>query len=246
MVRASVLSAVKEQRDDFMRDLGAADRARMDQYYTSIRQLEQQLALQLEKPAPLKSCSKAAVGNEVPAGTEINATTHNHKLMGLILAHALACNQTKVFNLVFSDWTSSLRRTGSPESHHAITHDEPLDPKLDYQVEVSWFAEQCMNGFAAFIGALDSIPEGSGTLLDNTLVFAHSDVQFARAHTLDGIPMMTAGAAGGRVKTGIHVAGNGEVVTRLGLTLQQVMKVPVDRWGTGSMATSKPITEILV
>lgn len=247
MVRASVLSAVKEQRDDFSKGLGAADRARMDQYYTSIRQLEQQLALQLEKPVPLKSCTKVSMPEqEMPPGTEITATSHNHKLMSLVLAHALACNQTKVFNMVFSDWTSSLRRKGSAETHHGITHDEALDAKLNYQVEVSWFAEQCMNNFALFLETLNGIPEGDGTLLDNTLVFAHSDVQFARAHTLDGIPMMTGGSAGGRLRTGIHVAGNGEVAARVGLTMQQIMKVPIDRWGTGSMATSKPISELVV
>lgn len=246
MVRTSVLSAVKDQREAFIKRLGAADRERMDQYYTSIRTLEQQLSLQLERPAPLEACSKAKIGEQLPAGTEVNATTHNHELMSMIMAHALACNQTKIFNMVFSDWTSSLRRKGSAETHHGTTHDEPIDGKLEYQVEVSWFAEQCMNGFAKFVATLDGIREGSGTLLDNTIVFAHSDTQFARAHTLDGVPMMTAGSGAGRLKTGIHMAGNGEVVTRVGLTLQQVMKVPVDKWGTGSMSTSKPISEILV
>jgi hypothetical protein len=57
---------------------------------------------------------------------------------------------------------------------------------------------------------------------------------------------MTAGKAGGRLKTGIHVDGTGEPVTRAGFTLQQVMGVPVDKWGVGSMQTSKPISEIMV
>jgi hypothetical protein len=148
--------------------------------------------------------------------------------------------------MVYSDWFSSLRKQGSAETEHGTTHNESNDEKLGYQVEVSWFVEQAMNGWSTFVQTLDSIPEGKGTLLDNTIVFAHSDVQFARGHTIDGIPMMTAGSGGGRLKTGLHIAGNGEVVTRLGLTLQQVMKVPVDRWGTGTMQTSKPISEIVV
>jgi hypothetical protein len=96
------------------------------------------------------------------------------------------------------------------------------------------------------VQTLDSIPEGAGTLLDNTIVFAHSDVQFARGHTIDGIPMMVAGSGGGRLRSGIHVAGNGEVATRAGLTMQQAMKVAADRWGTGTMQTSKPLSEILI
>ena len=61
-----------------------------------------------------------------------------------------------------------------------------------------------------------------------------------------GIPIMLAGRAGGRIKTGLHIAGNGEPVTRVGLTIQQIMGVPVDRWGTGAMQTSKALSELLV
>jgi hypothetical protein len=246
MARNSVLSAVKEDRIAFAAGLGAADKARLDQYFTSVRQIEQQLDLQLQKPEPLAACTKPGELEAMPPGTEVTAVAHNHKLMANILAHALACNQTKVFNMVYSDWFSSLRKQGSAETEHGTTHNESNDEKLGYQVEVSWFVEQAMNGWSTFVQTLDSIPEGKGTLLDNTIVFAHSDVQFARGHTIDGIPMMTAGSGGGRLKTGLHIAGNGEVVTRLGLTLQQVMKVPVDRWGTGTMQTSKPISEIVV
>ncbi|MBY0511903.1 MAG: DUF1552 domain-containing protein [Rhodospirillaceae bacterium] len=246
LVRSSVLSVVKDERDAFMKNLGAADRARLDQYFTSVRQLEQQLALQLEKPQPLKACSVPAAPQDLPPGTEISVVAQNHKLMSAILAHALACNQTRVFNMVFSDFTSSLRKQGSAETHHGITHEETADPKLGYQVEASWFVEQTMNGWAVFLAALDAIPEGSGTLLDNTIVFAHSDTQFARSHTLDGIPMMTAGSGGGQLRTGLHIAGNGDAATRAGLTLQQVMKVPVERWGSGALETAKPISEILV
>jgi hypothetical protein len=246
MVRNSVLSAVKDEREDFVRDLGASDRERMDQYFTSVRQLEQQIDLQLQKPEPLVACSIPKIDEEKPAGTEITTVETNHRLMSIILAHALACNQTKVFNMVFADWTSSLRKQGSSETHHATTHNEPADAKLGYQTEVSWFAERAMNGWSTFLQTLDSIPEGSGTLLDNTIVFAHSDTQFARAHTIEGIPMMIAGSGGGRIRTGIHMAGNGEPVTRVGLTLQQVMRVPVTRWGAGSMETSKTISEIVV
>jgi hypothetical protein len=246
MVRNSVLSVVKEERDAFVKNLGAADRARLDQYFTSVRQLEQQLALQLEKPQPMKACSVPEAPQDMPPGTEITVVAQNHKLMSTILAHALACNQTRVFNMVFSDFTSSLRKHGSAETHHGITHEETADPKLGYQVEASWFVTQTMKGWADFLAALEAIPEGPGTLLDNTIVFAHSDTQFARTHTLDGIPMMTAGSGGGQMRTGLHIAGNGDAATRAGLTLQQVMKVPVERWGSGSLETAKPISEILL
>ena len=63
MARKSALSIVKDQRLALEKQLGAADRARVDQYFTSLRQVESQLALQLQKPEPLVAC-------QVPAGPE--------------------------------------------------------------------------------------------------------------------------------------------------------------------------------
>ena len=82
-------------------------------------------------------------------------------------------------------------------------------------------------------------------MLDNTLVLAHSETEFAKFHTIDNIPIMTAGSAGGKMKTGIYVDGQGSPVSRVGLTLQQVMGVPVDRWGTKSLETNKRISEVI-
>jgi hypothetical protein len=57
--------------------------------------------------------------------------------------------------------------------------------------------------------------------------------------------MMTAGSAGGRVRTGLHIKGEGTSVARVGLTLQQVMGVSVDKWGSGSLESNKSIGELL-
>ena len=96
-----------------------------------------------------------------------------------------------------------------------------------------------------FVDTLGQFKEGDGTLLDNSLVIAHSETNFAKVHSVEGIPMMLAGRAGGKVKTGLHVAGNSTAASRVGLTLQQVMGVPVDAWGEGGMHTNKPISEIM-
>ena len=245
MVRNSVLSAIKEERESFVKELGAADRSRLDQYFTSVRQLEQQLDLQLQKPERLAACKRAGQPEETTISAEVDVIAKNHDLMANLLAMALACNQTKVFNMVFNDFTSTLRKKGASSNHHSISHEESLDPQLGYQVQISWFTEQCMNRFGSFIKILDSIPEGTGTVLDNTVVFAHSDVSYAQVHSLDGIPMMVAGSGGGRVKVGQHIAGGATSAGRVGLTLQQIMKVPVERWGTGSMQTNKPIMELI-
>jgi hypothetical protein len=103
-----------------------------------------------------------------------------------------------------------------------------------------------MEAWALFVATLANIKEGDGTLLDHCLVMGHSDTEYARVHSISGIPVMTAGSAGGRIKTGIHVNAIGEPITRIGFTLQQVMGVPTEKWGQGSMQTNKPVSEILI
>lgn len=247
MARQSVLSAVADQRKDLESRVGARDRERLDQYFTSLRQTEQQLALQLEKPAPLAACKiPPKPADTTPPNNQIEYVVDNHKNMAQLLAMALACNQTRVFNMNFNNNASSLTKAGSTISHHQLTHEEPIDPKLGYQPEVTWFVARCMEAFGVFVDTLGQFKEGDGTLLDNSLVIAHSETNFAKVHSVEGIPMMLAGRAGGKVKTGLHVPGGSTAATRVGLTLQQVMGVPVDAWGEGGMHTNKPISEIMV
>jgi hypothetical protein len=252
MVHRSVLSSIDEQSKKFVGTLGASDRVRLDEYFTSIRQLENQLAVQLERPAPSKACivppqpKEIAGANEhVREGLEVQVVVENHKLMAKILAMATACNQTKVFNMIFSDNLSHMRMPGETYTHHLLTHEEPIDNVLGYQPKVFWFNSKSMEGLASFIQTFADIKEGDGTLLDNTLIFATSETLYARVHAIDGCPIITAGKAGGRVKTGLHVVGNGDPITRVGLTMMQVMGLPMEKWGERSLQTSKTITEIL-
>ncbi len=246
MLRKSVLTGVADERAAFMSQLGKADQTRMDEYFTSVRQLEQQLELQLQKPPPAEACQVQAKPADGPVGTEIGMVQANHKVMAQILAMALACNQTKIFNMVYSDSASTLRMPGEQMIHHLMTHEEPIDKQLGYQPKATWFVERSMEAWVVFVQALASVREGDGSLLDNCLVMAHSDTEYARIHSISGIPVMTAGKAGGRMKTGIHVSAIGEPVTRLGFTFQQIMGVPVEKWGQGSMQTNKAVGEITV
>mgnify|MGYP003383193140 CR=1 FL=1 len=246
MARRSVLSSVTEQRQALDAMVGAADKAKLDQYYTSVRALENQLDVELTKPEPLQSCIVPKAARDLPVNAEIENVIVSHKLMTDLLVMALACDQTRVFNMMFNNGASSLTRIGSTITHHQLTHEEVLDNRLGYQPNATYFLTKIMEAWVHFASALDAVKEGNRTLLDNTLVLAHSETEFAKFHTIDNIPMMTAGSAGGRIKTGIYVDGIGTPVSRVGLTLQQVMGVPLDRWGTKSMETNKPLGEILV
>jgi len=245
MVRQSVLSAVADDRQRIMRNVGAADRRRLEEYFSSIRHLEDQLALQLQPPAPVENFTKPEAPPNTPMDSEIGNVMVTHKLMAGLLAKALQCNQTKVINVLLSDTTSNLRRAGSSTTHHTLTHEEPVNPTLGYQEQVGWFARQSMLAWRDFLDAMASIPEGDGTLLDNCLIFAHSDCSIAKAHAVEGIPMMIAGNAGGRIRTGFHLAGRADPASRVGLTLQQAMGLQVERWGVQSMETNRTIAELM-
>lgn len=245
MLRQSVLSSVKDERDELMRSLGSADRQRADQYFTSVRQVEQQLGQLLEKPAPAQACAVPKEPGRMDLGPTWDVATRTHDLLGQLLVMALACNQTRVFNMALSNAGSNLRKAGDPVAFHELTHEEPVDEKLGYQPKATFFIERSMETFASMLKMMDGVKEGAGTLLDNSLILATSESNFAKIHSVDNLPIMVAGSAGGRWKSGQHISGNGDPSSRVGLTIQQVMGMPVTRWGDGAMATAKPISEVM-
>lgn len=244
LLRKSVISAVGEDRKRLERDLGSHDKHRLDAYLTSLRQLEHQLAVQLEEPPPLAACVVPEAPHETEISAEIEEAVLNHELMAEVLALALACDQTRVFNVVFSYGASNLHKSGNQTGHHQLTHEEFVDAELGYQPQATYFVDRSMEAWASFVARLAAVEEGSGSLLDNCLVMAHSETSFAKNHDVTGLPIMTAGRAGGRIVTGRHIAGTGDPVTRIGLTMQQLMGLPVERWGIGAMQTSDPVSEL--
>jgi hypothetical protein len=246
LVRKSVLSAVMEDSQGLSASLGSADRARLDQYFTSLRGIEQRLAGQLQKPPPALACVRPrAPMADPPTGTDADLVAERHKLMTDILIAAMACDQTRIFNMAYSDGSAATTKSGVPNAHHPVTHEEPLNAD-GIQPTHSWFVRRAMESWAYFVTALASVNEGDRTLLDNTLVFAHSDQETARTHSMDGIPMMTAGTAGGRINTGLHVPGGKEsTVTQVGLTLLRAMGLEKYEWGAGSMRTSQLVDGII-
>lgn len=245
MTRRSALSIVDEERQAFTAKLGAEDKRRLDEYFTSLRGLEQQLDIELQRPAPLKACTVPSAGEEMPPGTEIGVVSHNHMLFSKLLTHALACGQTRVVNVVFGDPLSSLRRAGGTQTHHESTHEEPVDTKLGYQVDVSWFCTEIMRNLAVFASSLDNVREGDRTLLDRMVVLVGTDHGYAKIHGLENLAIMTLGGAGGRMKTGQHISAKGDPASRVGLTVQQVFGMPISSWGTDNMQTSKTITQVV-
>ena len=245
MVQQSVLSAVSENRKDVMKNLGASDRARMEQYFTSVREAELQMAAQLQRPeiqakvAIPDAPSEAICNNALP---NLRAVVPSMARLGAL---ALATDQTRVFNLSVSEPGSQIFMPGDSLGYHQSTHEEPIDPVLGYQPRVAQYNVDTMELFAMLLKELDGIPEGDGTILDHSLVFAFTDQSFAKIHAVDGLPIFVAGGASGRMKAGFHVAGDSSPVSRVGLTIQKAMGVSLDVWGKGSMEIRQPYTDLL-
>ena len=247
MVYHSVLSAVGEQRRSLLREVSASDRARLDEYFSSLRELEQQLSVELEKPAPLPACTIPAA---VPAADDNDALVEQvsmrNRQFAQLIAHALACGQTQVFNLTLSGSFSPLRKSGETSGYHQMTHEEPVDTALGFQPKCKWYAEQQITMLRDFVQTLDSIREGDGTLLDRTVLYAFTDHGEARLHSMKNYMIFTAGSGQGRMKTGYHLHAEGDAVTRVGLTILQAFGIPNSgSWGSESNHVTKPFTDVL-
>jgi len=245
MLRQSVLSAVKDQRQALMAGVGKADQIKLDQYFTSVREMENQLAVQLQKPDKREACTVPTAPKDTPRTASVDVVNANARTMAKLLAMALACDQARVFNFVHTAGTSETYIAGQSKIYHQITHDEPTDAKLGYQPETSKLASLVMQAFGDFLIEMNAIKEGGGTLLDNCLVMAFSDTGYAKIHSIDNIPIFLAGGAGGKHKAGQHIHATGESVTRVSLTAQQLVGAPVGEFGAGAMKTARSITEVM-
>jgi hypothetical protein len=247
MVRKSVLSGVMEQTQALQKTVGAADRTRIDQYFTGLRQLERQFEHRLTKPQPIAGCQPYDSPMAEPSmGSDVESVKQRHRMMTDLMVMALACDQTRIFNMAFSDASSGLIKPGYEKPHHTCTHEEPVDTELGYQPNASWFTRHSMEAWADFVEAFTTVREGDGTLLDNVLIYATTDVGYARTHTLEEMVVFTAGRAGGKVKTGLHIDLQRRSPTAVGYTALQVMGAELPSWGTGNNKSSEVLHEILV
>jgi len=245
MVQRSVLSAVSNDRAGLIKNLGAADRARLDEYFTSLRQIEHELDVELQKPMPMVACSVPTAPAEGPTGPTVDNVRRNGKLFAGLLAHALACGQTRVFNVSVTSGPSGVHQVGREQTFHIDSHEEPVDAKLGYQPQTTWYQARMLDSLVDTLTILDSVKEGPRTLLDRLLIYSSTDHGYARLHTLSNMPTMLIGGANGKIKTGYHFALSGDPQSRVGLTAMQVFGLPVSTWGTQSNQTSHFFSELL-
>jgi hypothetical protein len=246
MARRSVLSVVQGEIKSLEQTVGATDRQRLDEYFTGLRHLEKQFDQQLTKPEPIAAChAPPSFNNDPKMGVDVEMVKTRHRLLTDLMVMAVACDQTRVFNMAYSNAQANTIKEGYEKPHHTTTHEEPIDAALGYQPNHAYFASRAIEEWAYFVEAFSKVKEGNGTLLDNMLIYANTDHGDARVHALDKIVSFTAGRAGGRVKTGLHIDAGASSVTRVGYTALGVMGFELPAWGEKSNRTSSRISEII-
>jgi hypothetical protein len=226
-LRRSVLDAVSADLTSLRATVGASDKVRLDQHLENIRSIENRLVEMAPTAPPALACKLPANPGSLPDQNRQEQLEPKMKAMSDLIALALACDQTRVFSVMFSGSVGStvFWEVGAQGGHHDLTHDEPGDQPL-VQASTVFTMQQ----FATLLGALKGIPEGAGTLLDNCVVLASSDVADGREHSIEDYPILVAGRGGGYLKhPGVHYRSSGEntstvllsVLRAAGLTLTE-------------------------
>ena len=254
-MRKSVLDFVKNDIDDLNQTLGQADRAKLDQHLTSIRELEQSVST-----VSSRSCAlPAAPGGYPSQGDSGYDDTFDERVQVLIdlVAMALRCDLTRVasFSIGSSNNMNQYRFLGLNLGDHAISH-YALDNQLAardnnspetaarYLTMTRWKADQ----FAYLLRALKETPEADGTLLDHCAAACFSEMSNGDWHSTYTLPVMVAGGIGNMAR-GKHVEfpcarvsktppsaswcndGNNTSVSRLWLTMLQAVGADASQFG---------------
>ena len=228
-LRRSVLDAVMEDTKKLKGEVGANDRRRLDQHFTSIRELELRLARLEEDPPSRAACMRP---DEVPMMDypDIDGRpqlTEKNRAMCDIMAMALACDQTRVFSNFITAPVNNLLFQGAMAGHHQLTHDEPGE-----QPQVHAIVLQLMEEVAYMLETLRAVPEGDATLLDNCGVLITTDVSYGRTHSLDEFPILIAGSAGGKLRKGYHYRSqNKENASKAHVTMMRALGINAEGFG---------------
>jgi hypothetical protein len=222
----SILDYVLDDTRRLGAQLGPSDRGKIDEYLTSVREIERRIQLAEndgERPAP-----DAVPSIDKPSGVPATFAAYA-QLMFDLMAAAFQTGATRVstFMLGREGSTRAYREIGISDAHHPITHHRG-DPELIEKVARinTYHVEQ----LAYFLARLKSTPDGDGTLLDHSLIVYGSGLSDGNRHQHDNLPVLVAGKSGGQ-----HVTYPDETpMNNLHVSLLDHMGVPIDSLGDSS------------
>jgi len=203
--RKSVLDLVRNELQTLQMRLGGQDRKKLEQH------LEQLRGAELRLTAPAGAAGGAVAGWRPPTRDQVPKMEYTFKFQDnypkLVQLHfdmavsALASDKSRLVTLQLNQGNGDIvyRWIGVNTPHHALTH--AGDQNAGLGAIQRWYYEQ----FATLLQRMDSIKEGNGTLLDNTMVVVGNEFVSGTAHDTDPWPVFIAGSGAGRFKPGRFV-----------------------------------------
>lgn len=197
--KKSVLDHVMAEVNALSARVGSADRARLDEHLTGLREVERVLT---SAPPPVAAGCAA-----IPAPTPDEALSYDLRTKAFLRLFAMAfrCDLTRYASFALSNGFDSrtYAELSTLNNYHQITHTGghygPNPPNVELTF-VAYFAGL----LAYFLNELKSTPEGAGTLLDNCLIYYGSEMAEGW-HTNNDMPVVLCGKAGGQIVTGRHL-----------------------------------------
>jgi len=231
--------------------LGQLERQKLDLHLTSLREVERRISglarAAASGPSSRKPAGRLTVENfnsegfVVPEGPGFNGypavfnREENFELVGKLqtdtIALALANDMTRVVSLQWSHPVSPTQMafTGSTQRHHDASHyGTPTSTTAQNFVKVqSYYTGQ----LKSLMQKLDSVPDGDGTLLDNTIIFLFSELGDSNLHDHRNVPFILAGGAGGALRGGRYLNLPGEAHSKILVSIANAMDQPIDSFG---------------
>jgi hypothetical protein len=224
-LRTSVLDAVLQDAHNLEKQLGGADRQKLDQYLSSVRELEERIQ-RAEKLPPVVLPEGTQKPEQLPA-----ELTEHFRLICDLMVLAFQTDVTRIVTFMFGREGSDQKypMVGVNEGHHSITHHQN---KPELQAKIRAINTYHIEQFAYLLGKLKSIREGDGTLLDNCMVAYGSAIADGNRHEHGDLPLLLAGKGGGTIRTGRHTRFTTETpLNNLWLAMLERMGAPTKQLG---------------
>ena len=223
----SILDAVTERLGQLSKKLGPGDRARLEQYTESVREIETRID-KAEKRTADSSVEVPDRPSDIPSGF-----AEHVKLMFDLQAAAFQADITRViaFQLARELSPRTYPQIGVNGQHHATSHHGNAAGKINDVAKIDAYHLELVS---YYLGKLRSIKEGDGNLLDNSITLLGGGLGNPNEHAVIDLPNLVFGGGGGRIKGNRHLAykiENYTPETNLVISLLDRAGVPIEKLG---------------
>jgi hypothetical protein len=222
-LQKSILDTVLGEAKSLQAKVGAADRRKIDEYFSSVRDLEQRI----ERAEKFQS---QMPDMKVPEGIPESYEEHIRVMFDLLtLAFQTDTTRLATFMLAHDGSNRSFPDLGVPDAHHSLSHHQSDPQKLAKIAKIDRFY---LRQFGYFLDKLKSIKEGDGTLLDSSMIVFGGAISDGNRHNHNNLPILFAGGGCGTLKHGKRtVLPTDTPMTNLYLSMLDRMGVPAERVG---------------